>query len=106
VNILSPHQHPPWSGIKLNDGSWEFCIPLIYIKKFVWKYPNANIDLEYNPLFVPQHDVKYFESFSTAHRMNGVWLEERAKRIDGIPRGFYKCLTNIQKLISGVLILY
>jgi hypothetical protein len=104
--ILSLRQHPLWSRIELNDGSWEFCIPLDYVDKFqklARKYSNAKIDLEYNPLLVHKHDFKYFNGFPAAHRMNGIWLEARAEHIDGIPRNFYKCLTYIQKLISEEL---
>lgn len=93
---------PTWSEVELNHGSWEIGILLSHVSDFqnlVRKVSNANIDLEYNPLFVPEHDVEYFISFATAHYMHGFWLEARLGSIYGIPRYFYNVLACIQRLI-------
>ncbi|EEA18482.1 hypothetical protein TMatcc_001230 [Talaromyces marneffei ATCC 18224] len=106
VNILSLRQHPLWSRIELNDGSWEFCLPLDYIdnfQKLVRKHSSAKIDLQYNPLLVPKHDFTYFDGFPTAYSMNGVWLKARAENIYRIPRDFYTSLIDFQELISEEL---
>ncbi|PCG88871.1 Hypothetical protein PENO1_107790 [Penicillium occitanis (nom. inval.)] len=107
MNILSLPQHPTWSKIELNDGSWEFGLPLCHVggfQKLVQKVTsNAKIEVKYNPLLVPIHDDGYFESFPRARIMNGIWLEERAKRIYGAPQGFYVGLVNMQKWITEQL---
>uniref|UniRef100_A0A093UXY8 Superkiller protein 3 n=1 Tax=Talaromyces marneffei PM1 TaxID=1077442 RepID=A0A093UXY8_TALMA len=107
VNILSLPQRLTWSTIELNDGSWEFGLPLRHVgnfQKLVRKVSsNAKIDVEYNPLLVPIHDDRYFESFPRARIMNGIWLEERVKRIYGAPKEFYMDLVCIQKWIAEEL---
>lgn len=91
-----------WSYIELNDGSWEIGIPLGHIDYFrylIRTVSNAKIDLKYNPLFVPDHDVQYFGSFTAAHSMHEHWLKRRAERIFGTPQIFYNILVFFQRLI-------
>ncbi|KAF4973980.1 hypothetical protein F66182_17686, partial [Fusarium sp. NRRL 66182] len=67
---LSLPWEPTWSYVELNDGSWEIGLPLGdigYFQNLVRTVSNAKIDVEYNPLFVPDHDVEYFPSFAVAH---------------------------------------
>lgn len=96
-----------WSQVELNDGSWEICIPIIHIAYFqncVREFTNATIDLNYNPLLVPENDVAYFRSFDTAHKMHGFWLEARLARIHGFPKSIYTALNLYQKLIATILL--
>ncbi|PCG89379.1 Hypothetical protein PENO1_104960 [Penicillium occitanis (nom. inval.)] len=100
--LFSLPRHPTWSHIELNDGSWEFALPLSHISKFrnlVRKAcSNAKIDVEYNPLRVPEHDAEYFESIPRARYMNQFWLQERAEKICGYPKSFYMALVRIANL--------
>lgn len=70
-----------------------------YFQKRVRDVSKAKIDLEYNPLSVPENDVEYF-GFLRAHVMNGFWLERRVECIDGAPKFFYMFLICIQKMIA------
>lgn len=103
IKIFSLPWEKTWSYVDLNDGSWEIGLPLRDIDDFhslVRTVSNAKIDLEYNPLFVPDYDVDYFKSFATAQGMHGYWLEGRVERIDGTPKLFYKALVCLQKWIA------
>jgi hypothetical protein len=106
LNILSLLKDPTWSRAELNDGSWEFGMPVSEVDNFQKLVrgvsSNAKIDLEYNPLSVPDHDVTYF-GFPAAHSLNGTWLEERVEYIYGTPKYFYMILICIQKLISAFM---
>lgn len=101
--LLSLPQHPTWSHIELNDGSWEFALPLSHISKFqklVRKAcSNAKIDMEYNPLRVPVHDAEYFESIPRSRFVNQFWLQRRAEQICGDPKSFYMALVRITNLL-------
>ncbi|EED20494.1 hypothetical protein TSTA_037140 [Talaromyces stipitatus ATCC 10500] len=102
VNILSLPQHPTWSRVELNDGSWEYGMPISHIndfQKLVQNVSKAKIDLEYNPLSLLEGDI----DFHAAHGLNGIWLEARATRVYGIPRCFYMLLIYIQRMIAKEL---
>ena len=94
-----------WSKAELNDGSWEFCIPIGDIEKFrksIRHISTAEIDSKYNPLSICSDDLTYF-SIRAAHYLNGKWLQGRAKLMHGLTGEFYGSLVEKHTKITTKL---
>ena len=103
--ILHDSKRIVQSKAELNDGSWEFGMPTSRTREFqnlVQRTSDAYVDLEYNPLRVPEEDCGYF-GFDAALYLSRTWLQGRASHIYGGPRQFYLHLICIQGIISSLL---